>query len=72
MGDPHDLEGGALESRSLSISKKRRRQLDAGYDQAEQAGSSQAHAQIDCRLSGVTPSPQPTRQTTSLPGILGG
>ena len=47
MGDPHDLEGGALESRSLSISKQRRRQLDAGYDQAERASrSSQAHAQI--------------------------
>ena len=40
-GDPHDLEGGALASRNSSISKKRRRDLDAGWDlAAEEAGSS--------------------------------
>ena len=40
-GDPHNLEGGALASRNSSISKKRRRDLDAGWDlAAEEAGSS--------------------------------
>jgi hypothetical protein len=39
--DPHNLEGGALASRNSSISKKRRRDLDAGWDlAAEEAGSS--------------------------------
>ena len=40
-GDPHNLAGGALASRNSSISKKRRRDLDAGWDlAAEEAGSS--------------------------------
>ena len=46
-GEPHDLEGGALVSRNSFISKKRRRELDAGWDPAlTQAGSSQDHAEI--------------------------
>ena len=45
-GDPHNLEGGALASRNSSISIKRRRALDAGWDLAAdvEAGSSAADA----------------------------
>jgi hypothetical protein len=44
-GDPHNLEGGALASRNSSISIKRRRTLDAGWDlAADEAGSSAADA----------------------------
>ena len=44
-GDPHNLEGGVLASRNSSISTKRRRVLDAGWDlAADEAGSSAADA----------------------------
>ena len=44
-GAPHNLEGGALASRNSSISTKRRRALDAGWDlAAEEAGSNAAGA----------------------------
>ena len=44
-GDPHNLEGGALASRNSSISIKRRRELDAGWDlAADEAGSSATDA----------------------------
>ena len=44
-GDSHNLEGGALASRNSSISTKRRRALDAGWDlAAEEAGSNAADA----------------------------
>ena len=44
-GDPHNLEGGALASRNSSISIKRRRELDAGWDlAADEAGSSSTDA----------------------------
>ena len=44
-GDPHNLEGGALASRNSSISIKRRRAFDAGWDlAADEAGSSATDA----------------------------
>ena len=44
-GDPHNLEGGALASRNSSMSIKRRRELDAGWDlAADEAGSSSTDA----------------------------
>ena len=44
-GDPHNLEGGALASRNSSISIKRRRAFDAGWDlAADEAGSSSTDA----------------------------
>ena len=46
-GDPYNLEGGALASRNSSISTKRRRALDAGWDlTADEAGSSAADAVV--------------------------
>ena len=46
-GEPHNLEGGALASRDSFISKKRRRKLDAGWDQGlAEAGSSEEHAHM--------------------------